>query len=64
VNLPDGNGAELVPFLRAQQRDLPIVLSTGHVELSLANENERILSLMKPYELRDLLAAISTATAS
>lgn len=63
VNLPDGNGADLVPLLRAEQKNLPVVLSTGHVELSLANEEERILSLMKPYELSDLLAAISTAVA-
>ena len=63
VNLPDGNGADLVPLLREQQRDLPIVLSTGHVELSVANEEERILSLMKPYELRELLTAISSVMA-
>lgn len=63
VNLPDGNGADLVPLLRAEQKNLPVVLSTGHVELSLANEEERVLSLMKPYELNDLLAAISSAVA-
>jgi len=58
VNLPDGNGAELVPLLRAEHGDLPIVLSTGHVELHVTDEEKRLLSLMKPYELSDLLVAI------
>lgn len=60
VNLPDGSGVDLVPLLRAEHHDLPIILSTGHVELSVAGENRRILSLLKPYEINDLLAAITT----
>jgi two-component system cell cycle sensor histidine kinase/response regulator CckA len=64
VNLPDGNGVELVSVLRAEHDNLPVVLSTGHVELNLANEKNRIVSLMKPYELCDLMAAIATATAA
>ncbi len=63
LNLPDGNGADLVPLLRAEHEDLPVVLSTGHVELNLTDEKNRILSLMKPYELRDLLVAIESVTA-
>jgi PAS domain S-box-containing protein len=63
VNLPDGNGVDLIPLLRADHEDLPIVLSTGHVELNLSDEKNRILSLMKPYQLRDLLLAIGTVTA-
>lgn len=63
VNLPDGNGVDLVPLLREERPDLPIILSTGHVELKLANVHERIISLMKPYELTDLLAAIGNVTA-
>ncbi|HEX9459335.1 MAG TPA: ATP-binding protein, partial [Thermoanaerobaculia bacterium] len=63
VNLPDGNGVDLIPLLREEHHDLPIVLSTGHVELSLSDEKNRILSLMKPYQLRDLLLAIGTVTA-
>jgi len=62
VNLPDGNGADLVPLLRAEHRNLPIVLSTGHVELDLTDSEQRILSLMKPYELTDLLVAIGSVT--
>ena len=57
VNLPDGNGIDLVPLLRADHENLPIVLSTGHVELSVS-DSTRILSLMKPYQLSDLLTAI------
>jgi PAS domain S-box-containing protein len=64
VNLPDGNGADLVPLLRAEHGELPIVLSTGHVELHVKNEEKRILSLMKPYELSDLLMAIADVTAA
>jgi CheY-like chemotaxis protein len=63
LNLPDGNGADLVPLLRAEHKDLPIVLSTGHVELNLTDEKNRILSLLKPYELRELLMAIESVTA-
>ena len=64
VNLPDGSGVDLIPILREDQEDLPIVLSTGHVELNLASAKKRILSLMKPYELGDLLAAIGAVTAA
>ncbi len=63
VNLPDGNGVDLVGLLRVELENLPVVLSTGHVELDLSDVDDRILSLMKPYELGDLLAAIATATA-
>ncbi len=62
VNLPDGNGVDLVPMLRAEQYDLPVVISTGHLELNSANEMLRTLSLMKPYELDDLLVAIGSVT--
>jgi two-component system response regulator YesN len=62
VNLPDGNGVDLVPLLRADHENLPIVLSTGHVELSLG-EQPRTLALMKPYQLRELLQAIGIVTA-
>ncbi|HEV7574032.1 MAG TPA: PAS domain S-box protein [Thermoanaerobaculia bacterium] len=63
VNLPDGNGVDLIPLLRAEHADLPIVFSTGHVELNLSNEENRIVALMKPYELSDLILAIGAVTA-
>ncbi|MEA2239394.1 MAG: two-component system, cell cycle sensor histidine kinase and response regulator CckA [Thermoanaerobaculia bacterium] len=63
VNLPDGNGVDLIPLLRAQHADLPIILSTGHIDANLASDEKRIVSLMKPYELSELLAAIGTVTA-
>jgi PAS domain S-box-containing protein len=63
VNLPDGNGVDLVSVLREEHGNLPVVLSTGHVELDLTSEKNRILSLMKPYELGDLLGAIGNVTA-
>ncbi|MDQ3282592.1 MAG: PAS domain S-box protein, partial [Acidobacteriota bacterium] len=46
VNLPDGNGVDLIPALRAEHEQLPVVLSTGHVEFDLSMEKKRILSLM------------------
>jgi CheY-like chemotaxis protein len=64
INLPDGSGVDLVPLLRAEHGELPIVISTGHVELDHIDEESRILSLMKPYELSDLLAAIENVTAA
>jgi PAS domain S-box-containing protein len=64
VNLPDGNGLDLVPLLRAEHEGLPIILSTGHVEMNVSDKSERILSLMKPYELGDLLRAIGSVTAA
>jgi FixJ family two-component response regulator len=64
VNLPDGNGVDLVPLLREEHKDLPVVLSTGHVEPNLAREKVRVLSLMKPYEIDDLLMAIESVTAA
>jgi two-component system cell cycle sensor histidine kinase/response regulator CckA len=64
VNLPDGSGLDLIPLLRAENDGLPVVLSTGHVELNLSGQNDRILSLMKPYELGDLLRAIGSVTAA
>ena len=63
INLPDGNGVDLVSVLREDHENLPVVLSTGHVELNLTDEKNRILSLMKPYELGDLLGAIGIVTA-
>ncbi|HEV7486939.1 MAG TPA: PAS domain S-box protein [Thermoanaerobaculia bacterium] len=63
VNLPDGNGVDLIPLLRAENADLPIVFSTGHVELNLSNEKNRVVALMKPYELSDLILAIGAVTA-
>jgi CheY-like chemotaxis protein len=63
VNLPDGNGAELARRLRAEHDDLPIVLSTGHVDIGQWDEEDRIIALMKPYELEVLLDAIARATA-
>jgi CheY-like chemotaxis protein len=64
MNLPDGNGADLVPLLRAGQEHLPVVLSTGHVEIGHSDEGAGIVSLMKPYELSVLLDAIAKVTAA
>jgi PAS domain S-box-containing protein len=62
LNLPDGNGADLVPLLRTEHQALPIILSTGHVQQSSAEPRDQIVSLMKPYEVGDLLQAIGCLT--
>ena len=41
-----------------------VVLSTGHVEFDLSGQTKRTFSLMKPYELRDLMAAIGNVTSA
>ncbi|MEO8382327.1 MAG: PAS domain S-box protein [Acidobacteriota bacterium] len=64
VNLPDGNGVELVEQLRAGNAELPVILSTGHVEMNISSEMKRTLALMKPYEMSDLLEAIGSVTAA
>ena len=55
--------APVIQALRDDPRFDPIVISTGHVELNLSKEKNRICALMKPYELTDLLHAIGVVTA-
>ena len=58
VNLPDMNGLELCAALRSRWPDLPIVVATGHVEF---HERDELVSLMKPYSLHELVAALQRA---
>jgi DNA-binding NtrC family response regulator len=60
IDLPDGNGIDLASRLRALHPDLTIVLSTGHVD-PVAAEGYGFVSLLKPYKVEDLLAAIERA---
>lgn len=62
INLPDGSGLDLLARLRETWQSLRVVLSTGHVERTYA-EDPHTISLLKPYEVSDLLDAITTVTA-
>jgi two-component system cell cycle sensor histidine kinase/response regulator CckA len=64
VNLSDGSGMQLIPILRETWRSLPIVLSTGHVEFNLKGTDDHTIALLKPYEIGDLLGAISRVSSS
>lgn len=62
VNLSDGSGVQLIPILRETWQSLPVVLSTGHVEFNLDERDEHTIALLKPYEVGDLLGAISAVS--
>lgn len=61
VGLPDINGVEVFRRITKRWPDLPVIFSTGHLDVdlvqTLAPPHPR--SLMKPYELDTLLAAIA-----
>lgn len=66
VNLPDVPGTEVYGRIREHHPDLPVIFSTGHtgksqLEALLTRPHTR--HLLKPYELRELLAAIADAVA-
>lgn len=62
INLPDGNGIDLIPRLRAANPRLPIIISSGHVDPDSV-QGWGIQSLLKPYAFDDLLTAIARARA-
>lgn len=61
LNLPDMSGMDVCKAIRAEWPDLPIVIATGHVDLSVGHDQVHTVSLMKPYSLDDLLEAIRAA---
>ncbi len=67
VVMPDENGLELVPRIRRQRPDLPvIVMSAQSTVLTAIKAAERgaFEYLPKPFDLRDLLGAVERALAS
>lgn len=64
VELPDRSGPELASDLRKQDRDLPIVFMTGHIEQSSASvlmSLDRTAFLRKPFSVTSLAMAIDHA---
>lgn len=65
LTLPDLDGIEVFRRLRKRWPDLPVVFSTGNgssVNLTAALKNVRVELLRKPYEIKELLAALQRIT--
>jgi len=58
--MPGMTGLELVAKIRAEERQLPIILATGYAELS-PGEGQGIARLAKPFRQQDLIDAIAQA---
>lgn len=64
IRLPDGNGLELVKKWRKDNPDLPIILITAHGAVDSAITALRLGAfdyLQKPFDLKDLTAAVKRA---
>jgi PAS domain S-box-containing protein len=62
IGLPDKKGDALAQELRKLRGDLPIIVATGHSSDSLPKElreAEKVAVLGKPYDLKDLKAALA-----
>lgn len=65
LTLPDLDGIEVFRRLRKRWPDLPVVFSTGNgssVNLTAELKRERVELLRKPYEIKELLAALQRIT--
>jgi len=63
IGLPDKKGDVLAAELRKLRADLPIIIATGHASEALPKElreADRVAVLGKPYDLRDLKAALAS----
>ncbi|MCW5717626.1 MAG: response regulator [Chitinophagaceae bacterium] len=66
VRMPDMSGIELLTAVRARQPDLPVVVVTGHGDISLAVEAMKLGAvdfLEKPYSDEAMIAAVEAAIA-
>lgn len=66
VRMPDMSGIDLLKAVRDRQPDLPVVVITGHGDVSLAVEAMKLGAvdfLEKPYSDDAMLAAITSAIA-
>ena len=64
LRLPDGNGLELLKKWRFEYPDLPIILITAHGAIDSAVTALRLGAfdyLQKPFDMKDLLAAVKRA---
>ncbi len=62
VNLPDVNGIDVYEQIHARWPELPVIFSTGHADArALENvRDRRVPSIMKPYDVSELLAVMAT----
>jgi|GEM_PF-1054086 len=65
VNLPDISGFQVYEELAKRWPDLPIIFSTGHADARALGETHRrnVPSIMKPYDIEELLAVVSRVMA-
>jgi DNA-binding NtrC family response regulator len=65
LRLPDGNGLELLKKWRIEYPDMPVILITAHGAIDSAITALRLGAcdyLQKPFDMKDLLAAVGRAT--
>ncbi len=65
LRLPDGNGLELLKKWRLELPDMPVILITAHGAIDSAITALRLGAcdyLQKPFDMKDLLAAVGRAT--
>jgi two-component system response regulator AtoC len=65
LRLPDGNGLDLLQKWRKEQPDLPVILITAHGAIDSAVTALRLGAfdyLQKPFDMKDLLAAVKRAS--
>jgi DNA-binding response OmpR family regulator len=64
VNLPAGNGIDLIKYMRADGIDIPVIVMTGYIgaaERARASGINNMQVLMKPFDLRNLQEKLSQA---
>lgn len=60
INLNGNNGAELLPRLKNQER--PVIVATGYDTSNVDGDLAAYPCLHKPYDVKDLRAALKKAT--
>jgi PAS domain S-box-containing protein len=65
VNLPDMSGFQVYEELSKRWPGLPVIFSTGHADARALGEaqHRNVPSIMKPYDIDELLAVVSRITA-
>ena len=65
IRLPDGSGIDLLREVRTDDSDTPIVMITGHGNVSTAVEVTRLGAteyIPKPFDLREMMLVVDRAT--
>ena len=66
IRLPDGSGIDLLREVRADDPDTPVVMITGHGNVSTAVEVTKLGAteyIPKPFDLREMMLVVGRATA-